>query len=239
MLTDLGTKLYLQSLTEKNANSLYTDAIETLVNMQLNASVLALPAYDEALLMQEMELFREWLLCKHLKLKLTDLQNAYLDKLFNLLVRTALQQPRVFVHRDYHSRNLLYIEQNNPGVIDYQDAVEGPLTYDVVSLFKDCYIKWPLSEINRWAYRYLHIAREKLGIQCSDEQFMRWFNLMGVQRQLKASGIFARLYLRDSKSAYLNDIPKTLSYIMDLEEGYPELQDLISLIRKEVLPGLE
>ncbi len=122
---------------------------------------------------------------------------------------------------------------------DFQDAVIGPVTYDLVSLFKDCYIKWPATEINRWLHDYYHNARDCLGIQSSEEQFIRWFDLMGVQRQLKASGIFARLYHRDNKPGYLKDIPRTLSYITDLNDDYPELKDLVTLIREHVLPALD
>ncbi len=239
LLTDLGAQLYLHALTETNADTLYTDAIEAILKIQTGARLTGLPRYDARLLREEMTLFRDWLLTKHLCFKLTDKQQKSLDKTISLLIHSALEQPQVFVHRDYHSRNLLYNENHDPGILDFQDAVIGPVTYDLVSLFKDCYIKWPRTEINRWVHEYYHNARVCLGIQSSEKQFMRWFDLMGVQRQLKASGIFARLYHRDNKSGYLKDIPRTLSYIIDLDDDYPELADLITLIREDVLPALD
>ncbi len=168
-----------------------------------------------------------------------DAQQALLDEGLDLLKRSALAQPRTFVHRDYHSRNLLYHPPSNPGIVDFQDAVLGPVTYDLVSLLKDCYIKWPRTRITRWARVYYRQVHRCLGLGAEEAQFFRWFDLMGVQRQLKASGIFARLYHRDNKADYLKDIPRTLSYIVDLEAEYPELAGLIALIRQHVLPALE
>jgi len=236
LLSDLGGKQYLDQLTEESADKLYQDAMQVLFRMQQQIDTNGLPPYDETLLLREMELFRDWLLEKHIGLNLSDVSQAMLDEVFKFLLDAALAQPRVFVHRDYHSRNLMINRPGSdpgtgdPGVLDFQDAVCGPFTYDLVSLLKDCYIKWPRQQVQGWAHNFFEqIAEDHPGI--SEREFMRWFDLMGVQRHLKASGIFARLYHRDGKSAYLADIPRTLSYIADLNDKYPELQGLIEVIQ--------
>jgi len=245
LLSDLGESQYLDALTEESAdapyvNSLYQAAMQELVIMQQQADTKKLPVYDENLLLQEMELFRDWLLQEHIGLDLTAGIQAMLDEVFKLLVNEALSQPRVFVHRDYHSRNLMLncMGGKNPGVLDFQDAVEGPFAYDLVSLLKDCYIKWPDQQVRDWANNFFaEIAGKYPDIDAT--RFMRWFDLMGVQRHLKASGIFARLYHRDGKTGYLADIPRTLSYIIDLHDEYPELQGLIELIQGQVMTAIE
>ncbi|HIF50636.1 MAG TPA: aminoglycoside phosphotransferase [Thiotrichaceae bacterium] len=238
LLDDFGNDLYLNKLDANTANQLYSDAIKALVRMQSSADVNDLPLYDEALLRREMQLFSEWLLGKHLELELSDAQNKSIAALFDLLVENALEQPQSFVHRDFHSRNLMITADNNPGVIDYQDAVHGPITYDLVSLLKDCYIKWSKDEIDKWVDLYLQQQAEK-GAEINRQKFQRWFDLMGVQRHLKASGIFARLSHRDGKHGYLNDITRTLSYIVDLKQDYSELAALCLLIEASVLPKFE
>ena len=235
LITDLGKTLYLDQLQDSNVDKLYGDALMSLSRIQKEASSAGLPDYDEQLLRQEISLFTDWLMKKHLGIVLTGEQLGQLEDLSALLVENALHQPRVFVHRDYHSRNLMYCEQDNPGIVDFQDAVYGPLTYDLVSLLKDCYIKWPRERINQWATDY---CRKYVPGIDDKTLFLRWFDLMGVQRHLKASGIFTRLFLRDGKAGYLKDIPRTLSYIVDLERDYPELSFLISLITGEIQPGL-
>ncbi len=198
-----------------------------------------LSRYNEDLLLREMNLFSDWLLNKHLNITLaTDQVNA-INTLFDLLVKNAIEQPQVFVHRDFHSRNLMITEENNPGVIDFQDAVVGPITYDLVSLLKDCYIKWDTKEINAWVNFYLNeLALHNSELKLDREKFQRWFDLMGVQRHLKASGIFARLSHRDNKHTFLMDIPRTLSYIVDLGSIYEELVPLSQLIETSILPEL-
>jgi len=234
LLTDLGSTLYLHVLTDGNAGQLYADALAALAAIQWHGETRGLPPYDEALLMQEMHLFRDWLVGKHLGLRLDRRQQAGLRNVFRMLADAALAQPTVFVHRDYHSRNLMYCEQHNPGIVDYQDAVAGPLTYDLVSLLKDCYIKWPRQKVIAWALDY----RRRVHPECADEAgFLRWFDLMGVQRHLKASGIFARLFLRDGKRGFLDDIPRTLSYIVELDGEYPELAFLAGFVSHRVLPA--
>ncbi len=240
LLSDLGDKQYLNELTEESADRLYQDAIQTLLHMQRQVDTIDLPLYDEKLLLQEMEMFRVWLLERHIGLELTTEMNRLLSDVFKLLASEALAQPKVFVHRDYHSRNLMLCTSSdfgmsrcNPGVLDFQDAVCGPLTYDLVSLLKDCYIEWPAEQIRIWANSFFkQLARDHSGLE--QHQLIRWFDLMGVQRHLKASGIFARLYHRDGKSGYLADIPRTLSYIVDLKQDYPELQGLSGLIQDQL-----
>lgn len=240
LLSDLGNDLYLNKLNKSSIYELYSDALSTLVSIQVLVNVGGVDEYDKSLLISEMNLFREWLIEKHLNIKLSDSQVKILTTLFDLLVNNALQQPKVFVHRDFHSRNLMVTKENNPGVIDYQDAVYGPISYDLVSILKDCYIKWPKGEIDKWIDFYLNkLYEEKAQYRINRDEFVRWFDLMGVQRHLKASGIFARLSHRDGKHNFLEDIPRTLSYILDLKETYEELQPICIILEELVLPRLK
>ena len=240
LLSDLGNDLYLNKLNKSSIYELYSDALSTLVAIQVLVNVGGVDEYDKSLLISEMNLFREWLIEKHLNIKLSDGQVKILTTLFDLLVNNALQQPKVFVHRDFHSRNLMVTKENNPGVIDYQDAVYGPISYDLVSILKDCYIKWPKEEIDKWVDFYLNkLYEEKAQYKINRDEFVRWFDLMGVQRHLKASGIFARLFHRDGKHNFLEDIPRTLSYILDLKETYEELQPICIILEELVLPRLK
>jgi aminoglycoside/choline kinase family phosphotransferase len=186
-------------------------------------------------------LFREWLVGKHLGITLDAAQNNMLDAAFMLLADNALDQPQVFVHRDYHSRNLMVTARNNPGILDFQDAVRGPVTYDLVSLLRDCYIEWPRARVEDWALGYQELALQT-GIlheeQEDPQQFLRWFDLMGAQRHLKAAGIFARLNYRDGKPGYLADIPRTLGYISGMSGRYPELAALCEFVSSSVLARL-
>ena len=240
LLSDLGNDLYLNKLNKSSIYELYSDALSTLVAIQVLVNVGGVDEYDKSLLISEMNLFREWLIEKHLSIKLSDSQVKILTTLFDLLVNNALQQPKVFVHRDFHSRNLMVTKENNPGVIDYQDAVYGPISYDLVSILKDCYIKWPKEEIDKWIDFYLNkLYEEKAQYRINRDEFVRWFDLMGVQRHLKASGIFARLSHRDGKHNFLEDIPRTLSYILDLKETYEELQPICIILEELILPRLK
>lgn len=231
LLDDLGDRQYLDHLDENSSDTLYNDALIALVNMQRIQN--HLPLYDQQRLQNEMGLFEPWYLNRHLGIKLDDQQKTILDSVFELLTESALQQPRVFVHRDYHSRNLMLVDTNNPGVIDYQDAVIGPVTYDLVSLFKDCYIEWPRHRIEQWLDRYLQLTSVPLPADRS--QFIRWFDLMGVQRHLKVLGIFARLNYRDGKSQYLADLPLTLKYVVDTCNQYDDLLPLLNLLESTVM----
>lgn len=240
LLTDLGDRLYLDRLNDSpdDADALYADAIDALLVMQERgvAYVAKLPPYDVALLDFELSLFHDWLCGTHLDIEFdADEEMAWRD-LCSLLIRNALEQPQVFVHRDYHSRNLMVVENNNPGILDFQDAMHGPLVYDAVSLLKDCYIRWPDDRIDGWLARFYAGIDAMPGIDIDKAAFRRAFDLMGVQRHLKAAGIFARLNHRDGKPRYLADIPRTLGYITSLGARYDELEFLVALIEERVLP---
>lgn len=224
-ISDLGSTAYLDRLNMQNVDGLYADAIQAIVKMQtINSDV---PAYDETLLKFEMSLFHDWFLNHHLDIELSQQQQQVLQNIVELLTNSALQQESVFVHRDYHSRNLMIVNENNPGVIDFQDAVNGPPTYDLVSLIKDCYIAWPRQKQLQWVDYYLQLSPLKL----DKTRFLQQLDFMGLQRHLKAIGIFARLNYRDGKPGYLNDIPRTLSYVLDACQRYPELQDFYQLLK--------
>ncbi len=231
LLDDLGDRQYLDYLDENNSDELYNDALVALINMQRIHD--HLPLYDRQRLHDEMGLFEPWYLNRHLGIDLDEQQKTALSSTFELLIDSAQQQPQVFVHRDYHSRNLMLVDTNNPGVIDYQDAVIGPVTYDLVSLFKDCYIEWPRQKVLHWLDEYLQLTA--VDITANRDQFIRWFDLMGVQRHLKVLGIFSRLNYRDGKSQYLNDLPLTLKYVVDTCNQYDELSPLLNLLQATVL----
>jgi aminoglycoside/choline kinase family phosphotransferase len=240
LLSDLGSTQYLSVLTANNVEQLYNDALAALLKLQLQGprEQGVLPAYDRALLQRELEIFREWYLQKHLGLRLSQQQEGIIDNAFALLIDMALEQPVVCVHRDYHSRNLMQTDKDNPGILDFQDAVIGPVTYDLASLLKDCYIAWPRKQVESWALSH-KAELEHAGIiaPMDNSQFLRWFDFMGTQRHLKATGIFARLDQRDGKPEYLNDIPRTLSYVMDVSGRYDELRDLNQFLIS-IMPSL-
>jgi aminoglycoside/choline kinase family phosphotransferase len=231
LLEDLGNRPYLDFLNDETADQLYTDAIDALIKMQTIDAML--PLYDAKFLQTEMDLFETWYLNRHLGVQLSKTQHAVLDSIFRLLIKNAEEQPQVFVHRDYHSRNLMITEENNPGVIDYQDAMIGPISYDLVSIFKDCYIEWPREKVEHWLDLYLSRLTPTYFIE--KETLLRWFDLMGVQRHLKVLGIFARLNYRDGKSKYLDDLPLTLKYVIDACERYQELNPLKQLLEATTL----
>jgi len=243
LLSDLGTEQYLPHLNAQSVELLYCAAMDALLSMQQSNDprIQALPAYNRELLLTEMELFREWLLKQHLGLKLSSGQEQMLDQTFAWLADSALEQPRVFVHRDYHSRNLMMASDDaslSPGILDFQDAVYGPVTYDLVSLLRDCYIDWPREQVEEWVRAY-HRASVGPAAEVDFGRFLAWFDLMGVQRHFKASGIFARLNHRDGKPGYLNDIPRTLGYVVQIADDYPALQPVAELIAEQVLPALD
>ncbi len=227
LISDLGTAQYLELLNDENVDRLYGNALQSLLLLQKAEPAIEFPQYDEALLTRELGIFTEWYLQKHLGHALNRNETAQLHEAYACLVRNALEQPRVIVHRDYHSRNLLDTGTSRPGILDFQDAVIGPVTYDLVSLLKDCYIAWPEGRVERWAcdYKALCVADGVIP-EVSDQEFLRWFHLMGAQRHLKAAGIFARLKHRDAKPGYLADIPRTLSYVAQVAAKYPELKAL-------------
>ncbi len=231
LLTDLGGTTYLSVLNNDTAHKLYLDAIDALVLLQSQSKPGVLPDYDRALLHRELMLFPDWYLSKHLGATLTDTQTAELNKVFDILLANNLAQPQVYVHRDYHSRNLMVLERGNPGILDFQDAVYGPLTYDLVSLLRDAYVEWDEEMVLDWAIRYWERARRAgLPVNPDIDAFYRDFEFMGLQRHLKVLGIFARLYHRDGKDAYLKDLPLVMAYTRKTAHRYIELKPLIRLL---------
>jgi len=232
LMADLGTRLYLPELDDARVDALYADALDALLTMQTKVHCADLPAYDAARLATEMELMTEWLLKRHLGFEPSCDDWDVIELAFGSLIRNAENQPQAFVHRDYHSRNLLITELNNPGILDFQDAVRGPMTYDLVSLLRDCYIAWPDERVQAWAEAY----RQRLiaaGIaQIDAEQFRRAFDLMGLQRHIKVLGIFCRLWYRDGKAGYLNDLPLVWRYTRNVGRRYPDIAPLIDLIER-------
>lgn len=242
LLTDLGQKTYLEQLSQSNYSRLYRDALEALFLLQSRGKDRGvLPEYGHELLMREMALFRDWFMARQLGIGGDGELGRDLEDTFQYLTREAMAQPRVWVHRDYHSRNLMVTESLNPGVLDFQDAVIGPVTYDLVSLLRDCYISWPAQQVEAWLAGYYQRLGEAgmLPRETDLAQFRRWFDLMGVQRHLKAIGIFARLNQRDAKPGYLRDIPRTLNYVIEVCARYPELAMLQRMVQQHVLPAME
>ena len=231
LLADLGGTTYLSVLNNDTAHKLYLDAIDALVLLQSQSKPGVLPDYDRALLHRELMLFPDWYLSKHLGATLTDTQTAELNKVFDILLANNLAQPQVYVHRDYHSRNLMVLERGNPGILDFQDAVYGPLTYDLVSLLRDAYVEWDEEMVLDWAIRYWERARRAgLPVNPDIDAFYRDFEFMGLQRHLKVLGIFARLCHRDGKDAYLKDLPLVMAYTRKTAHRYIELKPLIRLL---------
>jgi aminoglycoside/choline kinase family phosphotransferase len=230
LLSDLGNTTYLHALAAENAARLYGAATDALIKIQLASRKDELPPYDEALLRRELNLFPEWYIAKHLGVTLSDKQQAKLEEVFKRILANNLAQPCVYVHRDYHSRNLMLTEPN-PGILDFQDAVYGPITYDLASLFKDAYIKWEEEEIMDWVIRYWEKAR-KAGLPVREDfgEFYRDYEMMGVQRHIKVLGIFARLYHRDGKDGYLKDMPLVMDYLRRACERYIDLKPLLVLL---------
>jgi aminoglycoside/choline kinase family phosphotransferase len=235
LLTDLGTQMYFAALKggEENTSthSLYMDAIDSLVQLQSHSQAEVLPEYDRAFLLRELMIFPEWYINKHLGVTLDAEQNASLLNVFDALLANIVAQPQVYVHRDYHSRNLMVMEQGNPGILDFQGALYGPITYDLVSLLRDAYIQWDEEKVLDWAIRYWEKARRAgLPVTPDFDQFYRDFEFMGLQRHIKILGIFARLAHRDGKEAYLNDIPLVMSYVRKTAQRYNILIPLLRLL---------
>jgi aminoglycoside/choline kinase family phosphotransferase len=243
---DFGDELYLEALNRSfdapdQVDALYKRAIDTLVALQKNVSTDFLPPYDSQLLHGEMQLFQDWFCGRFLELELQPQEMQLILDCQQFLAGSALAQPRVVVHRDYHSRNLMVPDPERcPAVIDFQDAVVGAYTYDLVSLLRDCYISWPLSYVQVLALYYMHQAEDKGVISgISEAQFFRDFDLMGLQRNLKVIGIFARLCIRDNKPQFLADIPQTIRYFTEVADGYPELTEFLQWFRRRILPLAE
>jgi aminoglycoside/choline kinase family phosphotransferase len=239
LMTDLGSRVYLDALREgEDPDRLYGDAITALVRIQSQAPAGArrLPAYDAGRLQQEMALFPEWFLSRHLGLRLSARELGLIERAVAQLTEAALGQPQVLVHRDYHSRNLMVCDEN-PGILDFQDAVRGPATYDLVSLLKDCYIAWPRESVLEWLDLY-RAAAAQAGLQFGSDRaaFIEAFDLMGLQRHLKVLGIFARLWYRDGKPGYLADLPLVLEYTLDATSRSGSMAELGAFLQERVVP---
>jgi aminoglycoside/choline kinase family phosphotransferase len=231
LLSDLGTTTYLQRLDTDNAAFMYSDAVDALIKFQLASQSGVLPEFDRAFVLREMNLFPEWYVGKHLNITMTDKQQADLDKIFEAITANVLAQQQVYMHRDYHSRNLMFLDQGNPGVLDFQDAVYGPVTYDLASLLRDAYIQWDEEFVLDWVVRYWQSAK-KVGLPVNPDidAFYRDFEYMALQRHLKILGIFCRLNYRDGKSIYMGDLPTVLDYVRKTANRYIELKPLVRLL---------
>lgn len=241
LLADLGTQTFLHALTPANADALFGDAVAALIEMQARSladteALRALPAYDATLLWREVRLFPDWYLPRHLGVTLGGEEDGELERAMGLLVRSALAQPRCFVHRDFMPRNLM-LSTPNPGILDFQDAVVGPISYDAVSLFKDAFLSWPAEFVADGLRRYWEGARKaQLPVPSAFGEFWRQAEWMGLQRHLKVLGIFARLTYRDGKAHYVADTPRFVRYVMEVAPRYPELAALTALFERHVLP---
>ena len=231
LLSDLGSTTYLHQLKLDTAHKLYMDAIDALLQFQAHSQPGILPEYSRELLLREMMLFPDWYIAQHLKASLSDKQSADLNQIFSLILANNIAQPQVFVHRDYHSRNLMVLPDGNPGILDFQDAVYGPITYDLASLLRDAYIQWDEELVLDWVIRYWERAK-RIGLPVNPDidVFYRDFEFMGLQRHLKVLGIFARLNYRDGKDAYLGDLPLVMDYTLRTARRYKELAPLVRLI---------
>jgi aminoglycoside/choline kinase family phosphotransferase len=243
LLEDLGTTQYLTRLDAgDDPDALYADALAALAKIQVRGAEasLALAPYGRSELLRELSLMPEWFLGRHLGFTPAPADAALINGAFEFLIAEALAQPAVFVHRDYHARNLMLTRHGNPGVIDFQDALRGPIGYDLVSLLKDCYISWPRSRVVGWvrAYRARLLAAGARDAGADEAQFLRWFDLIGVQRHVKVLGIFCRLWYRDGKSGYLGDLPRTLAYVREACTLYPQLSALGSYLESHAAPAL-
>lgn len=232
LLEDFGDKIYLNELQPQNAEELYINTFTPLLQIQSCPveTKNSLPSFNAAFIHKELSFFEEWFLIQHLQLELSP---KVLSSAFDYLIQSAETQPQVCVHRDYHSRNLMRLDNDVVGVLDFQDAVWGPITYDLVSLLRDCYIAWPTQQVEKWACIFYHQAKER-GLLKSEslEQFIEWFDLMGIQRHLKALFIFARKFHRDGVPHYLNDIPRTFHYILEVSQRYSKLKDFHQALQK-------
>ncbi len=234
LMSDFGDTPYLDVLNADSANDLYRDAINAIFAMQSRVKTRDLPDYDAVRLQAELDLFPEWFLERHLGIAISASEKLVIGRVFKKLIDSALEQPQVFVHRDFHSRNLMQLRGGNPGVIDFQDAVRGPITYDLVSLLRDCYIEWPQERVLGWVNEYRERLAKNGMIEDRELRFKRWFDWMGLQRHLKVLGIFCRLCYRDGKERYLKDLPLTLKYVLDVAGKNKEMGPFAEWLRDKV-----
>ena len=245
LIEDLGSRLYLPALNDASVEALYGDALNALLRMQTRVDAASLAPYDAAFLRRELELLPEWFLARHLGYRIDGGERAVLDRAFETLIANARAQPQCFVHRDFHSRNLLVIESSDavdtdalptPGIIDFQGALRGPITYDLASLLRDCYIAWDDARVDAWVEGYRKRLREVGLIEAPIDRalFLRWFDLTGLQRHLKVLGLFCRLAYRDGKHGYLGDLPLVVRYVLATCRRYGELHALADLLERHI-----
>lgn len=237
---DLGETLFFDCLTAENVDVLYGEALFTLLRIQQCQTTSLFSSYSQELLLSEMRLLQEWLVDKLLDMTLSDDETLMLENFYSHLIDSAQEQPRVIVHRDFHSKNMVYCEDGSTGVIDFQGALSGPFTYDLASLLKDCYLRWEPEQVRRWAIAYANMAIDVGILQpVSEEQFLRWFDWMGLQRHIKVLGLFARLALRDGKEGYLRELPRVAQYVEEVVERYGQLDEFANWFKQQLLPALK
>ena len=239
LVEDFGDELLHRQLTLESADKFYHQTFKTLLKLQACPdNHVLIPRYDQALLHRELLIFSEWFVSELLKYSLNEEEKSLLEQAFIVLETNALEQPQTLVHRDFHSRNLLIRENKDLGVIDFQGALWGACTYDLVSLLRDCYIRWPAEKVRALALSYREEAIQSglLASSINETQFLRWFDLIGLQRHIKLLGIFARLHLRDNKEHYLQDLPLVIRYTLEVAQNYPELQAFANWFKERLLP---
>jgi len=238
-IEDFGNNLLASQLSPTSVKTWYQKALSLLPDLSAISPTSNMLTFDADFIANELNIFSEWLVEHYLSISLTQAEQSMLESSFSLLSENMLQQPQVFMHRDFHSRNLMVLSDDTIGIIDFQDAVIGPITYDAVSLLRDCYIKWPAELVNDLFSGFVNQMNERYQLDVAHHTWQQWFDFSGMQRHLKASGIFARLLLRDKKPGYIKDIPLTLSYIVDIASQYPQLKELADFIEFKVLPEVK
>jgi len=234
LMEDLGARTYLPELNEASVDALYGAALDALLRMQRDVATTDLPVFDATRTIPEMELYNDWFLRRHLGFTPSCDEWDIIEAALRFIANASDEQPRRFMHRDYHSRNLLIADTDNPAIIDFQGAVLGPIAYDVASLLRDCYIAWPDERVDAWVEQYRQRLVGARLLNVGSAQFRRWFDLIGLQRHIKVLGIFCRLCYRDAKPAYLGDLPLVLHYVLGVAPRYPQLVDFCTLLRRAV-----
>jgi len=239
LVEDLGKQQLFDVLSSTNADDFYNQAFNDLAQLSTAPKPDFLASYDSKAMEQEMELLRQWFIPQLLGYNLDQQESSLLDELFGALDQAAQEQPQVCVLRDFHSRNIMLRENSELAYIDFQDALWGPCTYDLVSLLRDCYVRWPKQQVEQWCEQYRCLWQQASGMEVSSQQFKTWFDLMGLQRHIKVLGIFARLYLRDGKTSYLEDLPLVIRYTLEVAEQYPQSQAFAQWFKRKLLPLVE
>jgi len=234
LMEDLGARTYLPELNEASVDALYADAFDALLRMQRDVATTNLPVFDATRTIPEMELYNDWFLRRHLGFTPSCDEWDIIEAALRFIANASDEQPRRFMHRDYHSRNLLVAVDNSPAIIDFQGAMLGPIAYDLASLLRDCYIAWPAERVDAWVEQYRRLLVDARLLHAGSAQFRRWFDLIGLQRHIKVLGIFCRLCYRDGKAAYLGDLPLVLRYVLEVGRRYPQLVDFCTLLQRAV-----